>query len=149
MTAVICAPVLTLPMKATATLFDFPSCAIHSRNAEMAISRPMMMMASQASARPSHTSMMSAATTISEFYPGYEVTIWLALFAPAGTPEPVLSRLRAAVAKALTAPEVKERLNAAGGLEPFASTPEEFAALIRRDYDKYGKIVKAIGIKLD
>jgi len=87
--------------------------------------------------------------TISEFYPGYEVTIWLALFAPAGTPEPVLSRLRAAVAKALTAPEVKERLNAAGGLEPFASTPEEFAALIRRDYDKYGKIVKAIGIKLD
>ena len=86
---------------------------------------------------------------IGEFYPGYEVTIWLALFAPAGTPEPVLSRLRAAVAKALTAPEVKERLNAAGGLEPFASTPEEFAALIRRDYDKYGKIVKAIGIKLD
>src|SRR2546426_116021 len=84
---------------------------------------------------------------IGEFYPGYEVTIWLALFAPAGTPEPVLSRLRTAVAKALTAPEVKERLNAAGGLEPFASTPEEFAVLIRRDYDKYGKIVKATGIQ--
>jgi tripartite-type tricarboxylate transporter receptor subunit TctC len=87
--------------------------------------------------------------TIGEFYPGYEVTIWLALFAPAGTPEPVLSRLRAAVAKALAAPEVKERLNSAGGLEPFASTPEEFVALIRRDYDKYGKIVKAIGIRVD
>jgi tripartite-type tricarboxylate transporter receptor subunit TctC len=87
--------------------------------------------------------------TIGEFYPGYEVTIWLALFAPAGTPEPVLFRLRAAVAKALAAPEVKERLNSAGGLEPFASTPEEFAALIRRDYDKYGKIVKAIGIRVD
>jgi tripartite-type tricarboxylate transporter receptor subunit TctC len=87
--------------------------------------------------------------TIGEFYSGYEVTIWLALFAPAGTPEPVLSRLRAAVAKALAAPEVKERLNSAGGLEPFASTPEEFAALIRRDYDKYGKIVKAIGIRVD
>ena len=61
----------------------------------------------------------------------------------------MLSRLRATVAKALTAPEVKERLNAAGGLEPFASTPDEFAVLIRRDYDKYGKIVKEIGIKLD
>ena len=46
-------------------------------------------------------------------------------------------------------PEFKEKLNAAGGLEPFVSTPEEFAALIRRDYDKYGKIVKAVGIKVD
>ena len=87
--------------------------------------------------------------TIGEFYPGYEVTIWLALFAPAGTPEAVLVRLRAAVEKSLATPDVKERLNAAGGLEPFATTPDEFSALIRRDYDKYGKIVKAIGIKVD
>ncbi|MET0917207.1 MAG: tripartite tricarboxylate transporter substrate binding protein [Burkholderiales bacterium] len=87
--------------------------------------------------------------TIGEFYPGYEVTIWLALFAPAGTPEAVLMRLRAAVEKALAAPDVKEKLNAAGGIEPFATTPDEFAALIRRDYEKYGKIVKAIGIKVD
>jgi tripartite-type tricarboxylate transporter receptor subunit TctC len=87
--------------------------------------------------------------TIGEFYPGYEVTIWLGLFAPAGTPEPVLARLRAAVATALAAPDVKERLNAAGGLEPFASTPEAFAELIRSDYEKYGRIVKQVGIKLD
>jgi tripartite-type tricarboxylate transporter receptor subunit TctC len=87
--------------------------------------------------------------TIGEFYPGYEVTIWLALFAPAGTPDPVLAKLRAAVETALAAPDVKQKLNSAGGLEPFATTPDEFAALIRRDYDKYGKIVKAIGIKVD
>jgi len=87
--------------------------------------------------------------TIGEFYPGYEVTIWLALFAPAGTPQPIIERLRTVVAKALVSPEFKEKLNAAGGLEPFVSTPEEFAALIRRDYDKYGKIVKAVGIKVD
>jgi len=87
--------------------------------------------------------------TIGEFYPGYEVTIWLALFAPAGTPEAVLARLRTAVEAALAAPDVAQRLNAAGGLEPFGTTPDEFAALIRRDYDKYGKIVKAIGIKVD
>jgi len=87
--------------------------------------------------------------TIGEFYPGYEVTIWLALFAPAGTPEAVLVRLRAAVEKALAAPEVAQRLNAAGGVEPFTTTPDEFAALIRSDYDKYGKIVKAIGVKVD
>jgi tripartite-type tricarboxylate transporter receptor subunit TctC len=87
--------------------------------------------------------------TIAEFYPGYEVTIWLALFAPAGTPDTVLVRLRGAVEKALASPDVKKNLNAAGGLEPFATTPEEFAALIRRDYDKYGKIVKSIGIRVD
>jgi tripartite-type tricarboxylate transporter receptor subunit TctC len=87
--------------------------------------------------------------TIAEFYPGYEVTIWLALFAPAGTPEPVLSRLRAAVAKALASPEVKEKFNTAGGMEAFVTTPDEFAALIRNDYDKYGRIVKGTGIKID
>src|SRR5436309_8518415 len=74
--------------------------------------------------------------TIGEFYPRYEVTICLALFAPAGTPEAVIVRLRAAIANALAAPDVKEKLNAAGGLEPFPSTPDEFSALIRRDYDK-------------
>jgi tripartite-type tricarboxylate transporter receptor subunit TctC len=87
--------------------------------------------------------------TIGEFYPGYEVTIWLALFAPAGTPDAVLARLRSAVDKALASPDVKQKLNAAGGVEPFATTPDEFTALIRRDYDKYGKIVKSIGVKVD
>ena len=87
--------------------------------------------------------------TIAELYPGYEVTIWLALFAPAGAPEPVLSRLRAAVAKALASPEVKEKFSTAGGMEAFVTTPDEFAALIRSDYDKYGRIVKATGIKID
>ena len=87
--------------------------------------------------------------TIGEFYPGYEVTIWLALFAPAGTPEAVLARLRTAVEAALVAPDVKAKLNQAGGLDAFYSTPEEFAALIQRDYDKYGKIVKEVGVKVD
>jgi tripartite-type tricarboxylate transporter receptor subunit TctC len=87
--------------------------------------------------------------TIGEFYPGYEVTIWLALFAPAGTPQAVIARLRAAVANALAAPDVKEKLNAAGGLEPFPSTPDEFSALIRRDYDKYGAVVRTVAIKVD
>jgi tripartite-type tricarboxylate transporter receptor subunit TctC len=86
---------------------------------------------------------------IAEFYPGYEVTIWLGLFAPAGTPEPILARLRAEVKEALATPDVKAKLNQAGGLDAFASTPEEFAVLIQRDYDKYGKIVKEVGVKVD
>ena len=87
--------------------------------------------------------------TIAEFYPGYEVTIWLGLFAAAGTPGAVLGRLHAEVNKTLSESEVKARLNAAGGLEPHITTLAEFAALIRRDYDKYGKLVKEIGVKVD
>ena len=86
---------------------------------------------------------------IGEFYPGFEVTIWLGLFAPAGTPEPVLARLREEVAKALAADDVREKLNNAGGLQTFATPPAEFPALIRSDYEKYGKLVRAIGLKID
>jgi tripartite-type tricarboxylate transporter receptor subunit TctC len=86
---------------------------------------------------------------IGEVYPGYEMTIWLGLFAPAGTPEPVLARLREEIAKSLASPDVKEKLNNAGGLQAFATSPAEFAALIRSDYDKYGKLVRDIGVKAD
>ncbi len=87
--------------------------------------------------------------TISEFYPGYEVTIWLGLFAAAGTPEAVLAKLHAEVNKALAETETRGRLNAAGGLEAYPTTAPEFAALIRRDYDKYGKLVRDVGVKVD
>ena len=64
-------------------------------------------------------------------------------------PEAVLAKLRAEVKRVLESPDVKQRLNAAGGLDPYLATPEEFAALIRRDYEKYAKVVKDIGIKVD
>jgi tripartite-type tricarboxylate transporter receptor subunit TctC len=86
---------------------------------------------------------------IGEVYPGYEMTIWLGLFAPAGTPEPVLARLREEVAKALAADDVKAKLNNAGGLQPLATSPAEFAALIKSDYEKYGKLVRDIGVKVE
>jgi tripartite-type tricarboxylate transporter receptor subunit TctC len=87
--------------------------------------------------------------TIGEFYPGFENSIWLGLFGPAGIPEATLNRLRNEVRRALELPEVKERMNAAGGLDPYVTTPEEFQALIRRDHAKYAKVVKDVGIKLD
>jgi tripartite-type tricarboxylate transporter receptor subunit TctC len=86
---------------------------------------------------------------IGELYPGYEMTIWLGLFAPAGTPVPVIERLREEIARALASPDVVEKLGRAGGLQPFMTTPDEFAALIRRDYDKYGKLVREIGVRVD
>jgi tripartite-type tricarboxylate transporter receptor subunit TctC len=87
--------------------------------------------------------------TISEFYPGFENSIWLGLFGPAGIPEPALNRLRTEIRRALESPDVRQKLNAAGGLDPYIANPDEFAALIRRDYAKYAKVVKDIGIKLD
>jgi tripartite-type tricarboxylate transporter receptor subunit TctC len=87
--------------------------------------------------------------TIAEFYPGFENSIWLGLFGPAGMNEETLARLRTEVKKALENPEVKEKLHAAGGLEPLVTSPQEFGALIRRDYDRFGKLIKQVGIKPD
>jgi tripartite-type tricarboxylate transporter receptor subunit TctC len=87
--------------------------------------------------------------TIAEFYPGFENSIWLGLFGPAGIPEATLAKLRAELRKILESADVKQKLNAAGGLDPYVASPEEFDALIRRDYAKYAKVVKDIGIKLD
>ena len=87
--------------------------------------------------------------TIGEFYPGYELSVWMGIFAPAGVPDAVLARLRAEINRVLPMPEVKERLNAAGGLDPYVTTPQEFADRIRSDYEKYGKLVKQIGAKVE
>jgi tripartite-type tricarboxylate transporter receptor subunit TctC len=86
---------------------------------------------------------------IAEVYPGFENSIWLGLFGPAALPDEVLKKLRGELRKVLEEPGVKDRLNAAGGLEPFATTPEEFAALIRRDHERYGKLIREVGIRAD
>jgi tripartite-type tricarboxylate transporter receptor subunit TctC len=87
--------------------------------------------------------------TIGEFYPGFENSIWLGLFAPASVPEPILKKLREEIGRALESADLKERFNRAGGLEPLLLPTEEFAALIRRDYEKYAKVVKEVGVKVD
>jgi tripartite-type tricarboxylate transporter receptor subunit TctC len=87
--------------------------------------------------------------TIGEIYPGYEVLIWHGLFAPAGTPAAIIERLRAEVQAVLAQPEIRERLAASGSGEPYVSTPEEFAARIRGDHEKYGKLIRSIGVKVE
>jgi tripartite-type tricarboxylate transporter receptor subunit TctC len=87
--------------------------------------------------------------TIAEFYPDYELTIWLGLFAPAGTPEPVVTKLRNEIRKALSQKDLADKLNVTGALQPLLASPEDFSALIRRDYEKYGKLAKEIGIRID
>ena len=87
--------------------------------------------------------------TVGEFYPGYELSVWLGIFCPMGVPDAVLARLRSEINRVLAMPEVKERLNSAGGLEPYVTTPQEFTERIRSDHEKYGKLVKQIGAKVD
>jgi tripartite-type tricarboxylate transporter receptor subunit TctC len=86
---------------------------------------------------------------LGELYPDLEVTPWLALFAPSGLPGPILLRLRSETGKLLADADVREKIRNVGGLEPYVSTPEEFAALLRAEYAKYGRIVKAAGAKID
>jgi tripartite-type tricarboxylate transporter receptor subunit TctC len=87
--------------------------------------------------------------TVAEFYPGFSNSIWMGLCAPRGTPEAVLGRLRAEINKALALPDVKEKFARTGALEPLITTPEEFSATIRADFEKYGKVVKDVGVKID
>jgi tripartite-type tricarboxylate transporter receptor subunit TctC len=86
---------------------------------------------------------------IAEFYPGFSNSIWLGLCGPRGLPEPVLQRLRTEINKTLALPDVKEKFNRSGALEPLITTPEELTALVRADYQKYGKIVKDVGARID
>ena len=87
--------------------------------------------------------------TLSEFFPGLEVTAWIGIFTTAGVPAPVLSRLHGEINRLLSGADMREKVRSVGGLEPFISTPEEFAALIRAEYAKYGEVVKAVGAKID
>jgi len=86
---------------------------------------------------------------LADFYPDLEVTPWLGLFGPAGLPESVLAKLRAETAKLLAEPDFREKIRNLGGLEPFVTTPQEFAALIRAEHARYAQVVKAAGVKID
>ncbi len=78
--------------------------------------------------------------------PGYESVQWYGVLAPAGTPREIVQRLYTEIAKSLRAGDVRERL-AADGAEPVGSTPEQFAAFIRAEIDKWARVAKAAGIR--
>ena len=86
--------------------------------------------------------------TIAEAVPGYEMSPWIGVFVPAATPRDIVNRLNAEVNKALKQPEVHQLL-ASQALDALTSTPEEFDARIRVDYEKYAKLIKLTGAKVD
>lgn len=86
--------------------------------------------------------------TMHEFMPGFEVNSWYGMMAPAGTPKAIVQLLQRETAKALKAPDVQERLRAAG-LDPVGNTPEEHAAQIRSDLERWSRVAKTAKIKID
>jgi tripartite-type tricarboxylate transporter receptor subunit TctC len=79
---------------------------------------------------------------------GIELDAWFGLVAPAGTPEPVIAKLNGAFVKAVRDPEVVKQITDQGA-EAVATTPAEFAAFIASQAEKYGKIVKSVGVKAE
>ncbi len=78
--------------------------------------------------------------------PGYEVSNWFGVSAPARTPPEIVSRLHDSIARALKMPDVRAALSN-GGAEPAATTADEYAAFFRNEYTKWSKVIKAAGIK--
>ena len=80
--------------------------------------------------------------------PGFDVTSWFGVIAPAGTPADIVALLNAELIAVLKAPEMREKL-AAAGLEPVLGTSDEFATLIRSEIRKYAQLIRSSGIRLE
>jgi len=80
--------------------------------------------------------------------PGYEVTTFYGMSAPAKTPRPILERLHKETVRALKSPDLRERLQGLGA-EPVGNTPEQYSAFMQNEIAKWGKVIKAAGIKAE
>jgi tripartite-type tricarboxylate transporter receptor subunit TctC len=79
---------------------------------------------------------------------GYEATSWNGVFAPAKTPRPLIAKLHADIVKVLKTPDIRERLVAAGS-DPVGSTPEEFAAYVKLELARWGKVIRDNNIRAE
>jgi tripartite-type tricarboxylate transporter receptor subunit TctC len=91
-------------------------------------------------------SMPDIPTVIEAGLPGYETSAWYGLYAPAGTPKDVVTKIQREIARISTQPDIKERLSQLGA-EPVASSPDDFAAFTKSEMAKYAKVVKDAGIR--
>ena len=78
--------------------------------------------------------------------PGYEVTTFYGVSAPAKTPRPIIDRLHSEIVRALNSPDLRERLQGLGA-DPVGNTPEQYTAFMQNEIAKWGKVIKAAGIK--
>jgi tripartite-type tricarboxylate transporter receptor subunit TctC len=83
--------------------------------------------------------------TVAETVPGYEMTVWYGAFGPPGMPKDIVAKLNSEIARALFLPEVKSRMDAIA-VEVASSTPEELGERMRKDAEKWGGIIRSIGL---
>ncbi len=91
------------------------------------------------------SSLLADVPTVAETLPGFEMAVWYAAYGPAGMPKEIVARLNAEIGRILALPEVKKRM-ADIAVETAQSSPEELASLTRADADKWGRIIKQLGI---
>jgi tripartite-type tricarboxylate transporter receptor subunit TctC len=122
-------------------MFDnMPSAIQHVRSGKL---RPLAVTTAKRSPE-----LPNVPTIAESGVPGYEATSWFGLFAPAGTPAPIVAQLNKAIVKVLGQADVKKKL-AEQGAEPVAETPEQFAAFIQKEAVKWGKVVRESGASVD
>jgi tripartite-type tricarboxylate transporter receptor subunit TctC len=85
---------------------------------------------------------------IAETLPDYDVTSWLGIVVPAGTPAEIRARIAAPLTEFIREPAVVQRLRELGAVAAKPNTPADYAAWIRRDYEKWGRVIRETGIKL-
>ena len=95
-----------------------------------------------------HSSLPQVPTFAEAGLPGYSIGYWIGVFAPAGTPKAIIDKASTEIGRILAMADTKEKI-AAQGMESFISNPEQFAALLKADTAKWGKVIKTANIKLE
>lgn len=91
-------------------------------------------------------SVMPDVPSLAESYPGFQIDTWAGFFAPAGTPPALVERLNKELLAAIAIPAVRQNYEATSA-EPSNRTPGQFAAFVRQEWERYGKVVRALGLK--
>ena len=97
---------------------------------------------------PKRSSVLPDLPTMNSIYPGFESDNWYAMFYPKGTPKPIVDKMNAEIRKALDTPEIKAFMPREA-LDPVASSPEELSELLKREIEKYAKVIRQANIRLD
>ena len=101
-------------------------------------------------AAPKRLASLPEVPTVSEAgVPGYTISSWYGVFAPAGTPAVIVHKIHAEVNRAQDLPDVKERMDLLGANERRTASPEAFAAMVKSELARYAKVIKAAGIRID
>ena len=121
---------------------------VRSDQQHHAVSRHWSLTRARSWRRQAPSSLPGVPTIAEAGVPGFNVDNWVALVAPAGTPNDIVAKLSDAIGKILAQPEVREKIEATG-IEPAFSPPEQLAEMIRAGYVHWGTIIRNAGIKAD